>query len=131
MDYMFNGATAFNGDLSEWDVSAVTSMWCMFDRAPAFNGDLSKWDVSTVTNMEYMFQGATAFNQDLSPWDVSVVNNMACMFQDASSFKYSLCGSAWVNSKADKWRMFERSPGSISKVCRTDFPGFNPQSKAE
>ena len=49
---MFNGATSFNGDLSAWDVSAVTNMISMFYNANAFNGDLSAWDVSAVTDME-------------------------------------------------------------------------------
>ena len=31
----------FNGDLSRWDTSNVTSMECMFYHACSFNGDLS------------------------------------------------------------------------------------------
>ena len=37
----------------------------MFNGASAFNQDLSKWDVSAVTDMSYMFSGASAFNQKL------------------------------------------------------------------
>jgi surface protein len=39
----------FNGDLSMWDVSKVTTMKWTFLNAQAFNGDISKWDVSKVT----------------------------------------------------------------------------------
>merc|ERR1712048_1478461 len=129
---MFSRASAFNKDLSKWDVSAVTSMASMFSRASAFNQDLSKWDVSAVTDMTYMFSDASAFNQDLSKWDVSAVNNMGFMFVRASSFKRKLCGDAWVNSKADKKDMFSDSPGSISSTpCKRAKPAFEPQSKTE
>ena len=52
---MFQGATAFNGDLSDWKVSNVTDMSSMFFGATAFNGDLSKWSVSSETDMTDMF----------------------------------------------------------------------------
>ena len=76
---MFDGAAAFNGDLSGWDVRNVTDMSACFTRrglqrrperlgraqrhgherhvfgAAAFNGDLSGWDVRNVTNMRSMF----------------------------------------------------------------------------
>ena len=58
---MFNGATSFNGDLSQWDVSAVTIMSHMFWKAESFNGDISRWDVNAVTDMWFMFQGAKMF----------------------------------------------------------------------
>ena len=43
----------------------------MFDGATSFNGDLSQWNVSSVTEMDSMFYGTTSFNGDLSQWDVS------------------------------------------------------------
>ena len=51
--------------------SSVTYMNSMFQNATAFNGDISSWDVSSVTDMGEMFYGAVAFNQDLSGWCVS------------------------------------------------------------
>ena len=105
-------------------MSAVTDMGFMFSGSSAFNQDLSKWEVSAVTNMQGMFRGASAFNQDLSKWDVSKVTDMAFMFLRASSFKRELCGVAWVNSKANKNGMFTFSPGSISStVCTEARPG--------
>ena len=62
---MFYG-TSFNGDISAWNMSGVTTMYGMFLSATAFNRDLSAWDVSSVTDMGYMFSGATAFNGDIS-----------------------------------------------------------------
>ena len=120
MRLMFNQASAFNQDLSKWDVSNVTYMGSMFYNASSFNQDLYKWDVTKVTDMEQMFYHAIAFNQDLSKWDVSKVTNMDSMFAWANSFTQTLCGEAWINSKAkaDKSDMFTDSFGSISTtVC--------------
>ena len=126
MAYMFYGESAFNEDLSKWDVLAVTAMRFMFHDASAFNQDLSKWDVSAVTDMRYMLAGASAFNQDLSKWDVSAVTNMASMFNGASAFTCKLCGVAWVKSEADKEYMFKESSGSISKkACATAEPAYS------
>ena len=94
----------------------MTDMDKMFYDIDTFNYELSDWDVSRVTNMCGMFANAIAFNQDLSKWDVSRVKTMLCMFDDASSFQQTLCGAAWVNSKALKVEMFTRSPGVISKT---------------
>merc|ERR1711934_574154 len=95
-----------------------TDMGYMFNTASAFNGDLSNWDVSKVTDMGGMFSYATAFNQDLSNWDVSKVTDMEIMFAGAKSFKQVLCGAAWLNSKAEQREMFLGSdPGYIHSNC--------------
>ena len=89
-------------------------------RQTAFNGEMSKWDVSKVTNMNGMFQSATSFNGDISKWDVSRAIYLDEMFLGATSFNQQLCGAAWVNSKADKDDMFEGSSGSIaSRLLRS------------
>ncbi|MEO9893798.1 BspA family leucine-rich repeat surface protein [Aurantibacter sp.] len=87
---LFNG-TAFNEDISGWDVSHVSDMSFLFSSGTlgcgdgplslggSFNQDLSSWNVSNVMNMEGMFSGSY-FNQDISSWDVSKVTNMAGMF---------------------------------------------------
>ena len=90
---MFNDALAFNGDISPWNVSAVTDMSHMFGNTGTFNQDLSSWNVSQVTDMGGMFNDARAFNQDLSSWNVSAVTGMAGMFNDARAFNQDL--SSW------------------------------------
>ena len=52
-----------------WKVSHVTNMQEMFDGATAFNQNISEWDVSQVTNMQQMLIGATIFNQDMPDWE--------------------------------------------------------------
>ena len=64
--------------------------------------------------MSNMFFSAKAFAADVSNWDVSSVTKMDYIFQDASSFRKTLCGAAWVHSKASQVRMFAQSPGSIA-----------------
>ena len=72
----------FDGNLSEWNVSNVKSMYGMFANSK-FKGDLSNWDVSNVTNMALMFS-YSRFNGDLSNWDVSNVEVMVQMFEKSN-----------------------------------------------
>ena len=104
MRWMFYNASSFNGDISDWDVSRVTDMSAMFRDASSFNGDISDWDVSSVTNTSWMF-AETSFNGDISDWDVSSVTNTSWMFRDASSFNQDI--SDWdVSSVTDAPGMF-------------------------
>ncbi len=108
MSYMFYSASAFNGDISDWDVSSVTNMFAMFQLAEAFNGDISNWDVSLVADMTSMFSGAEAFNGDISDWDVSSVTNMLAMFRGANTFNGDI--SNWdVSSVTNMLAMFTRA----------------------
>ena len=76
-----------NIDLSNWDVSNVTTMEGLFNNCKKFNCDLSKWDVSNVKDMSYMFYNCGNFDCDLSKWNVSKVENMYTMFEGCSKFK--------------------------------------------
>ncbi len=90
MSSVFANNTAFNGDVSGWDVSTVTTMYKMFEGASVFNGDVSGWDVSSVTTMYKMFHSAVVFNRDISGWDVSTVMNTVIMFGNATAFVQDL-----------------------------------------
>ena len=99
----------FEGDISEWDVSNVTTMAFMFDDSN-FNGDISKWDVSNVTNMSNMFENSY-FNGDLSNWNVSNVTDMCGMFYNSSFTGENGDISNWNVAKL-KWtdQMFRYTP---------------------
>ena len=57
MSKIFYGLN-FDGDISEWDVSNVKSMYKMFTRSKftGKNGDISNWDVSNVEKNFAMFR---------------------------------------------------------------------------
>ena len=108
MTEMFVYATAFNSDISGWNVSNVTDMSYMFQYATAFNSDISSWNVSNVTSMSGMFYGTTAFNSDISSWNVSNVTTMSYMFYNATAFNQDL--SSWnVSNVTDMSYMFENA----------------------
>jgi surface protein len=62
----------------------------MFSDASAFNGNISSWDTSALTDISYMFGNATSFNQNLCAWKDQFPYNNAneifvdsgCTFQD-------------------------------------------------
>ena len=86
----FSGTTTFNGDISHWDTSSVTTTFTMFAGASAFNQAIGNWDTSSVTNMTGMFSAASAFNQDIGNWDTSSVASMFAMFNGALSFNQAI-----------------------------------------
>ena len=90
MGSIFCGCTAFNQDIRGWNVSKVTVMREMFWGCSAFNQDISSWDVGKETDVTRMFWGCSAFNQDISGWDVSKVTDMSEMFWDCSAFNQNL-----------------------------------------
>lgn len=93
IQFMFSGATDFNGDISSWNVGNVQNMTALFQNAESFAGDLSSWDVSSVSDMSSVFSYATVFNGNIGDWDVSSVTNMHNMFYGATSFNQDI--SRW------------------------------------
>ena len=105
MSNMFFRASAFNGDLSSWNVSSVTDMSNMFNVATSFDQPLNSWNVSSVTTMFAMFNSATSFDQPLNSWNVSSVTGMSGMFSGATSFNQPL--NDWnVSSATHMFYMF-------------------------
>ena len=98
MNYLF-AYSEFNGDISNWDVSNVTSMAYMFYESYNFNGNISNWNVSGVTNMHRMFFSSRLFNKDISNWDVSNVTDMSYMFAFTKSFEQNIGNWNFENIK--------------------------------
>ena len=93
---MFQGAASFNGDLSTWDVSAVTTMLAselkdlrivlgLFGWLPrrrgglaGSNGNALIFNARAVFAIFYesVFYKSPLFNGNLASWDVSAVANM-------------------------------------------------------
>ena len=73
MNSTFSGATSFNGNITNWDVSSVTTMRSTFLNCTNFNQNIGDWVVSNSTDMQRMFKNAQNFNQDISSWDVNQV----------------------------------------------------------
>ena len=83
----------------------------MFQEASSFNKNISNWDVSKVQDMRFMFQGATNFNQNIhkcrllrnfitavsGPGSWTYVN-LEEMFTDATAMlaAYSPLSNEWV-----------------------------------
>ena len=97
MSFMFAGCEKFNGDISSWNTSKVTSMYSMFWGASEFNQPIGGWNTSRVTNMYSMFSGASKFNQPIGNWVTNEVINMSRMFSGAHKFNYPI--GNWNTSK--------------------------------
>ena len=90
MENMFEGATVFNKNIGAWNVASVTNMKGTFMNAFAFNQNIAGWNVASVTDMSYMFGGAKAFNQNIVAWQVAAVTNMSHMFRSAEAFNQNI-----------------------------------------
>ena len=93
---MFDGATNFNGNISNWDLSNVNTTEGMFRNAQSFDQDISGWNIIIVNNIKEMFKNADTFNQDIGGWDISNVNSLLSVFNGADNFNQDL--SSWNTS---------------------------------
>ena len=98
------------GNIADWDVSAVSTMYQLFYNKPTFNADISKWNVASVTSMASMFQSATAFNVNIGSWNTALATNMQEMFYKATAFNQDISkwnvASVTVVTGGSGWGMF-------------------------
>jgi surface protein len=108
-------AISFEGDISRWDVSRVTSMASSFSNMPKFRSDLSSWKTSSLQNLNSAFLNSTAFDSDLGNWDVSHVTDMYFAFTASNLSSGDL--SSWdVSQVVNMYAAFAGTPwnGDIS-----------------
>ena len=90
--------SAFNGDISSWDMSNITNVDSMFMGNVNFDGDLSNWNTAKVQTFIRMFNGATTFNQDLGSWSLAKATNLTDMLSNSglscANFDATLIGWA-------------------------------------
>lgn len=81
-------------DISNWDVSNVTSMRHAFFDCHNLECDVSMWNVSNVTTMSNMFHDCWLFDCDLSRWKVTNCESFFGMFVRCYEF---------LGKGLDKW----------------------------
>jgi len=91
MNSMFMGASIFNRDISNWNMTKVNHIGFMFNTATAFNQPVGNWErtgstLGNVTNMRQTFRFTNFFNQDISNWNVNKVTDFGLMFNAAIAF---------------------------------------------
>lgn len=98
LEFMFFECTnlVFNPSISNWDISAVTSLKDTFNGCALFNQPVNSWNTSNVTNLSGTFQSCPTFNQFVFNWDTSRVTTMDRTFHFCSSFKENV--STWNTS---------------------------------
>jgi len=84
------------GNISEWDISAISSMSGLFAGLENFNEDVTAWQTAQVIDMSFLFAGASSFNRSLSSWSTSKVTTMRAMFYNAAAFNQPL--TSWVTT---------------------------------
>jgi surface protein len=130
-------ATATYGDISTWDVSAITDMSSLFNNKQNITSlDLSAWDTSNVTNMYYMFYECNSLSSldlsslDLSSFDTSSVTDMGRMFGkctllaslDVSNFDTSnVTDMPWMFQQCSALTSLDLSSFDTSNVTNMSF----------
>ena len=115
LKYLFDGKDGYTGDISGWDVSAVTEFTVAF-RDSDFNGDISGWDVSSATLFNEIFSGSS-FSGDLSRWDVSNVTNFQSAFYRNTLFNSDISG--WDVSNGTNFQQMFAENTTFDKDIRS------------
>ena len=83
----FLGCTALTAinKSNEWDMTTIINISQMFQDAVNFNSNVSNWNVSNVTTFASAFIN-TKFNQNVGGWNVSKGTTFSNMFQGCTTF---------------------------------------------
>lgn len=99
--HMFQGCSSFNRNLSNMNMSNVTTTSYMFNNATSYQGAGigDGWDLQSCTDITSMFERASSFDQFLSSdgWGSGTRSHLKSMFKNASSFRNGL-GSGFFSS---------------------------------
>lgn len=98
----FYYAQLFNGQINNWNVSAVTSFRRCFQGAQVFNQALNNWNTGSAIDLSLIFNEASAFNQNINSWNVSNVQTLLMAFEFASVFNQPL--GQWDVSQVTDFR---------------------------
>jgi surface protein len=104
MSEMFQDAFAFNQDFPTWDTGNVTDMSYMFNASfgtsfGVFNGNITGFDTSSVTTMRKMLHNCNEFNHDISGWDITSLTTAQDFMSNGTAFttaNYDLLLNAWA-----------------------------------
>lgn len=108
-DEMFANAEIFNQNIGMWNVSSGETFIEMFGSAEAFDQPIGSWNVSSAIEMIAMFESAESFNQDLNGWVFTQIEDLSGMFRSAASFNGDISG--WnVSTVRDMGNLFDRTP---------------------
>ena len=143
------GCTKFNGSVTGWDTSKVTSLQrCFYQNneftgtgvetwdtssvetlretfyeCSAFDGNVNDWNTANVTTMQSCFQGCTVFNRSLSSWDTSKVVTLESMFEDAPVFNGDI--SSWNVEKVQYLtNLFKQNDPLVPSVFNQDLTNW-------
>ena len=105
---MFKNCTSITEipNLNQWNLSTVRNMNFMFEGASSFNQDISQLNVSNAKEMKGLLKGATAFNQNLGSWIIKGGALLNDIFSDSGMdcVNYSNTLKGWAgNPKMGKF----------------------------
>ncbi len=105
---MFKNCTSITEipNLNQWNLSKVRNMNFMFEGASSFNQDISQLNVSNAKEMKGLLKGATAFNQNLGSWIIKGGALLNDIFSDSGMdcVNYSNTLKGWAgNPKMGKF----------------------------
>lgn len=126
-DHMFRG-TGLTIDISNWDVSSAENIYCMLHNTNGPNDiiDVSKWDVSNVKYFGYLFKGTRAKEiKGLENWNTSNGREFDQMFINANRIKYlNLSNFDTTNARTNKNEQASANNASPLKNTANMFDGM-------